>query len=211
MKIFFAVIAAALLAAGPARAATPVTVGHIAAISGAATHMHKGQPEKPLSVKDAVIEGDVIKTGDDGHVVIDFEDDTEITIASHGAFAVDQYFYDATKPDDSRARYQALGTAFSYVGGKMDKAAKPDVQIGLDFGSIGVRGTKLSRAMKNGECWIYLESGKVDVFNDGGKVSLKPGDGTIMSARGKAPLPPHVWTPKEIAWIKGVTAFPQAK
>jgi len=211
MKPVLLCLALALFVVTPALAATPVTVGHVAAVTGTVTHTHKGQPEKPLNAKDAVIEGDIIKTGDDGHVVIDFEDDTEITVASRGSFSVDQYFYDATKPDENRARYQVLGTAFSYVGGKMDKAEKPDVQIGLDFGSIGVRGTKISRAMKNGECWIYLESGKIDVFNDGGKVFLKPGDGTVMSAKTKAPAKPHVWTEQEIAWIKRMTAFPQTK
>ncbi len=56
--------------------------------------------------------------------------------------------------------------------------------------------------MAKGECWIYLEKGAIDVYNNGGKVTLAPGEGTIMSSKAKAPEAPHVWPKKELKWIR---------
>ncbi len=204
MQKFLAFTAALLLLASmPAHAATPV--GKIAEISGSAVLAHKGDNVQSIKADDVVNAGDIIRTGDDGRVKIAFVDGTEMVVAKKGFLAIDKYVFDPAKVEGS-AKYRVIGAAFDYLGGKMDKGADSDVSIGLNFGTIGVRGTHIIRSMKNNECWIYLEKGKIDVFNKGGKVSLKPGEGTIMRAKTTAPDAPHIWTPKEITWIKGTVA-----
>ena len=204
MQKFLAFTAALLLLASmSAHAATPV--GKIAEISGSAVLAHKGDNVQSIKADDVVNAGDIIRTGDDGRVKIAFVDGTEMVVAKKGFLAIDKYVFDPAKVEGS-AKYRVIGAAFDYLGGKMDKGADSDVSIGLNFGTIGVRGTHIIRSMKNNECWIYLEKGKIDVFNKGGKVSLKPGEGTIMRAKTTAPDAPHIWTPKEITWIKGTVA-----
>ena len=203
LKSFLIAAALVLLVVQPALAATPV--GKIAEISGSAVLAHKGDNVQSIKAGDAVNAGDIIRTGDDGRVKIAFVDGTEMTVAKKGYLAIDKYVFEPAKVEGS-AKYRVIGAAFDFLGGKMDKGADSDVTIGLNYGSIGVRGTHIIRAMKNNECWIYLEKGKIDVFNKGGKVSLNPGEGTIMRAKTAAPETPHIWTPKEIAWIKGTVA-----
>ena len=64
------------------------------------------------------------------------------------------------------------------------------------------------RSMHKGECWIYVEKGEIAVNNGGGAVVLKPGEGTIISSKAKAPAPAHVWSQNEIDWIKSDVANP---
>ncbi len=199
--------AAALLlfSCHPALAAPP-PAGKITEVSGSVVLSHPGENVQSIKLNDVVNSGDVIRTADDGRVKISFIDGTEMVVAKKGFLAIDKYVFDPAKADEGKAKYRVIGAAFDFLGGKMDKGADSDVTIGLNFGSIGVRGTHIIRTMKNNECWIYLEKGKIDVFNKGGKVSLNPGEGTIMRAKTTAPDVPHIWTAKEISWIKGTVA-----
>ena len=144
----------------------------------------------------AIDENDVIMTTDHSRVKVEFADKTELVIANKGSFTINNYIYDPANPAKNKARFSILKAAFYYVGGLIDKGAKPDVEINLDLGTIGIRGTKLMRAMRNGECWIYLEEGKITVSNKGGAVTLASGEGTI-TVKGKkrsAPQAPHAWS-----------------
>jgi hypothetical protein len=193
-------IAAALIVfhAGIAFAAT---VGHVTETVGKATLKRAGV-SAPVKKGDGIEQGDILQAEDKSRVKIFFDDKTEFVVAGPGKVTVDTYIYDPTNSRRNKAEFSVLGAAFSYVGGLMDKGKNPDVTLNLDFGSIGIRGTKIYRAMNNKECWIYVERGRIDVKNGVGAVRLKPGQGTIMSSRAKAPADPHIWNAKDRAWIK---------
>lgn len=179
--------------------------GYARDVTGTAT-IDRGAGAKPLHKGDDIAINDQIVTGKDGRIRIEFADGGELVLAQNGKLKVDQYIYDPKKPTEGKAEMTVLDTAFAFTGGWLDKGQKSDVKMNLNFGTIGVRGTKILRAMNHGECWIYLQSGAIDVYNKGGKVTLKPGEGTIMSAKAKAPAAPHVWPKKEIDWIRGAVA-----
>ncbi|MDE1153289.1 MAG: FecR domain-containing protein [Micavibrio sp.] len=191
-------IFAAPAIATPALAAA--TAGQVDSITGTVTRSHKDGQAAALKAGDSVDTGDEIVTGAKSGAKVTLADGTEITLGSGNRFFVDRFAEDGAPQGNTALRI--LGGAFSYVGGSVEKAPQSSVTIGLDFGSIGVRGTTLYRAMKDGQCWIYLQQGKIDVFNKGGRVTLQPGDGTRMKAKTIGPAAPHVWTPQEINWIK---------
>ena len=208
MKIFLASVAVVALLAFHASSASAANVGTVSDVVGAATLTHDGAS---AALKDGagVAEGDTVETTDKSRAKITFDDKTEIVVAGKGKLTVDAYVYDPKNPASNKASFGVLGLAFSYVGGLLDKGPKPDVTLKMDFGSIGIRGTKIYRAMNNNECWIYVERGKIDVSNKGGAVHLKTGQGTIMSAQDKAPAAAHIWSPKDIAWLKEQVADPR--
>lgn len=195
----------AIAAALPAMAAGPVAIGHIASIHGKPhiSHLHEEIPEE-AATGDAVYEGDVVKTNEGQSVEILFNDKTNITIAGKdGELSIDQYVYDPAHPQNNKAHYSILRASFEFIGGLLDKGRPDDVALSLDFGSVGIRGTKILRSMKNGECWIYLEEGAITVSNDGGSVDLIPGQGTRMSSnRNKPPTTPEKWAESDTDWIK---------
>lgn len=206
-RFAFPVLAALLLFAPlPAHAAdtdTAYSIGHVREVKGDAQIRRSGRTEtKPLHRGDDLFENDTVTTGKKSRVKIYFEDDSELEMAENGKLVFDQYVYDPKKPKEGKAEYTLLDAAFSYVGGWMGKDKKADVSMNLNFGSLGIRGTRLMRAMKDKECWIFLEKGKVDVYNKGGTVTLKPGEGTIMRDKSVSPEKPHIWSGDEQKWIK---------
>lgn len=201
-------LAALLLATSPAHALdkdkTPeYAVGHVREVTGEAKITRAGKTEvKDLHRGDDIFENDVITTDKKSSVRIYFKDGSDLVMAEKGKLVVDEFVYDSSKPTEGKAEYTLLDAAFSYVGGWMGKSQKADVSMNLNFGSLGIRGTRLLRAMKDNECWIFLEKGKVDVYNKGGSVTLKPGEGTIMRDKSVSPEVPHIWNDDEKRWIK---------
>jgi hypothetical protein len=205
-KLFFCALGAAFVLNSASAFAAPV--GHVIDLEGSATDTRGGKAAA-LKTGAAIEKGDVIETGEKSRVRIDFIDDTQLTVAEKGKLAINEFVFDPNNKQGNKADLDILHTAFSYVGGLMDKGDKPDVNLHLDFGSIGIRGTQIFRAMHNGECWIYIEHGRVDVSNKGGAVHLKSGEGTIMSAQEKAPAAAHIWSDKDIDWIKSQVVDPR--
>jgi hypothetical protein len=191
-----------LLATAPAFAGD--RVGVVKELEGKVTVRHDGAKED-VALKDgnAVMKGDFIQAAKGGRVKIVFVDKTEFVLAGKGSMNVDDFDYSPDDGKQDKAEISVLGAAFSWASGKIGKEKNADVKVNVDFGSIGIRGTELWRSMNKGECWIYLRSGNIDVYNGGGRVSLKPGEGTIMRAKSKKPDDPHFWSRKEINWIKG--------
>ena len=188
--------------------AAAAAVGRVSEVEGTVTVAHGGS-SAALKNGDGVSEGDVVEAAEKSRVRIDFDDKTELVVVGKGKLTIDSYVYDPKNSAGNKAGFSILGAAFSYLGGALDKGKDPKVNLNLDFGSIGIRGTKIYRAMNNGECWIYVERGKIDVSNRAGTVHLKSGQGTIMSAEDKAPANAHIWSDKDIAWLKAQVADPR--
>ncbi|MEZ0224491.1 MAG: hypothetical protein ACAH83_08060 [Alphaproteobacteria bacterium] len=188
--------------------AVAAPVGHVTDVVGKVILKRAGI-SAPVKKGDGIDQDDVFQAEEKSRVKIVFADKTEFIVAGPGKVTIDTYVYDPKNAGNSKAEFSVLGAAFSYVGGLIEKGKDSDVKLNLDFGSIGIRGTKVYRAMNNNECWIYVERGRVDVKNGGGAVRLKPGQGTIMSSRAKAPADPHIWNAKDRAWIKAQLADPR--
>ena len=162
-----------------------------------------------LNTGDMIYLGDTVLTDAGDHAKITFIDETTIALnGADGSLTIDDYIYDPEAPKENRARFNVLQASFVYVSGALGKVKKPDVQIELDFGTIGIRGTKILRSMKDQECWIYVEEGAIRVSNDGGIVNLKTGGGTRISSTKTVPSSPKPWSAENIAWVKGAVALP---
>lgn len=186
-------------------AAAAVIVGKATEVEGD-VKVTTGKTTGDLKKGYDVLQDDVIVTGKGAHVRILFKDQTDLTMSEKGKLTVDTFIYDPASPSKGKAHLGILGAAFSFIGGLIDKGPKPDVTIDLDFGSIGIRGTTIYRAMHNRECWIFVQKGTISVGNAAGEVTLQAGEGTIMSDKAKAPVSPRTWTRKEIRWIKAEAA-----
>jgi hypothetical protein len=204
----FCAIAAASFILFQSTCAPAATVGHVTDVIGQVVLKRAGITI-PVKKGDGIEQDDAFQASEKSRVKILFDDKTEFVVAGPGKVTVDAYVYDPENSARSKAEFSVLGAAFSYVGGVMEKKKDPNVKLNLDFGSIGIRGTKIYRAMNNKECWIYVERGRVEVKNGSGVVRLKSGEGTIMSSRAKAPADPHIWNAKDLNWIKGQLADPR--
>lgn len=196
------------LSAHPALSAE---AGYFDKIHGEVFIQHNNSDERiAAQARDKIEVGDTVFIGKNGYANIIFLDESSIDLSGDGGqLTVDKYIFDPEKEENNSAKFSVLKSSFAFVGGLLDKGDEEKVQIQLDFGSIGVRGTKVLRSMKDGECWIYLEDGFVRVFNDGGEVFLKPGEGTRMHDTAVAPNPVSPWDENDIEWIHNMTKAPK--
>lgn len=179
------------------------TVGTVSEITGTA----KNQTGTELQIGVAIAMNDTIQTSADSSLTIRFLDDTVIAMGAGTVLTIDEYVYDPQNTDDNKTRFQIKKGPFHYVSGLIGKKEKPDVKIDLDFGSIGIRGTKIWRDMTmtddgKPQCRIYVEDGSVRVNNGKGFTMLGDGDGTRIVGLTNPPTPSKPWGEAAIADIK---------
>jgi hypothetical protein len=142
---------------GPARAqsqpATPAVadavsnpIGKIVTASGSVTIERTnavviqvsvaGQAE--TKVGDLVYVGDVVKTGADSRVGINFTDGTSFNLASNARMALDEFVYEPNGKSNSTLFNLTKG-AFTFVAGKV--AATGDMKVDTPVATMGIRGT----------------------------------------------------------------------
>ena len=190
--------------------ATEAIIGKISAIEGHATR--QSAEEQQLILGDDIYMNDQITMGEASKAKIDFVDGTQITLGENAFLKIDEYIFDPADAENSQAEFNIFKGAFHYISGEIAKRETPKVQINLDFGSIGIRGTKIWRDMvldDEGQpmCRIYVEDGAARVSNKKGFTTLKHGDGTKIRGLLNAPTPSKPWGEAAIQAIKAKTAL----
>ena len=172
-----------------------------------------GGEETALKAEDSIHLNNEIRAGNNARLEITFKDETTLVLGSETKLVIDKYIYDPDNAKSNAAKFSITKGPFHYISGLLAKKEKPDVTIDLDFGSIGIRGTKIWRDMVVGEnnipqCRIYIEDGKVRVSNGLGITTLEHGEGTKISGRTHRPTIAKPWGEGAISDIKSKTALP---
>ena len=89
-------------------------------------------------VGDLVYRGDVVQTGADGRVGINFTDGTSFNLSSNARMALSEFVYDPNGKSNSTLFNLSKGT-FTFVAGKIAKTG--DMKIDTPVATMGVRGT----------------------------------------------------------------------
>jgi hypothetical protein len=134
--------------AGPAvQAPASEPIGKVVAATGAVTIEHAdamviqanvaGQAGQ-TKVGDLVYRGDVVQTGADGRVGINFSDGTSFNLSSNARMALSEFVYDPNGKSNSTLFNLSKGT-FTFVAGKIAKTG--DMKIDTPVATMGIRGT----------------------------------------------------------------------
>ena len=112
-----------------------ITIEHASAvvvqanISGQASHTKVG---------DVVYLGDVVQTGADGRVGINFTDGTSFKLSSNARMALTEFVYDPNGKSNSSLLSLTKGT-FTFVAGNIAKTG--DMKVDTPVATMGIRGT----------------------------------------------------------------------
>jgi hypothetical protein len=139
---------AQIYSAGPAvQAPASEPIGKVVAATGAVTIEHadamvvqanvSGQAGQ-TKVGDLVYRGDVVQTGADGRVGINFSDGTSFNLSSNARMALSEFVYDPNGKSNSTLFNLTKGT-FTFVAGKVAKTG--DMKIDTPVATMGIRGT----------------------------------------------------------------------
>ncbi len=116
-------------------AAGSVTIEHVSAVVVQANV--SGQTSQ-TKVGDLVYLGDVVQTGADGRVGINFTDGTSFNLSSNARMALTEFVYDPNGKSNSSLLSLTKGT-FTFVAGNIAKTG--DMKIDTPVATMGIRGT----------------------------------------------------------------------
>ena len=129
------------------QAVAPEPIGKVVTATGAVTIEHAeamvvqanvaGQAGQ-TKVGDLVYRGDVVRTGADGRVGINFTDGTSFNLSSNARMALNEFVYEPDGKSNSTLFNLSKGT-FTFVAGKIAKTG--DMKIDTPVATVGVRGT----------------------------------------------------------------------
>jgi hypothetical protein len=91
-----------------------------------------------VKVGDPVYLGDVVRTGADGRLGINFVDGTSFNLSSNAHMALSEYVYDPNGKSNSTFFNLTSGT-FTFMAGKIAKTG--DMKIDTPVATMGIRGT----------------------------------------------------------------------
>jgi hypothetical protein len=89
-------------------------------------------------VGDLVYQGDVVKTGADGRVGINFADGSSFNLSSNARIALDEFVYDPNSRSNSTFFNLTNGT-ITFVAGNVAKTG--DMKVDTPVATMGIRGT----------------------------------------------------------------------
>ena len=137
--------------AGSARPAilesTSKPIGKVVAITGSVTIEHTGAvivqanastQAGETKVGDAVYQGDLVRTGADGKVSINFADGSSFNLSGNAQMTLDEYVYDPKEKSNSSLFNLSRGT-FTFVAGNIAKSG--DMKVDTPVATMGIRGT----------------------------------------------------------------------
>lgn len=122
-------------------------IGKVVAATGSVTIEHAGavvvQASVPgqagqAKVGDIVYLGDVVQTGADGRVGINFTDGTSFNLSSNARMALNEFVYDPNGSSNATLFNLSKGT-FTFVAGNIAKTG--DMKIDTPVATMGIRGT----------------------------------------------------------------------
>lgn len=131
--------------AAPDLASTPI--GKVVAATGSVTIEHASAvvvqanlPDQAVQTKvgELVYLGDVVKTGADGRVGINFTDGTSFNLSSSATMTLDEYVYDPKGKSNSTMFNLTKGT-FTFIAGNIAKTG--NMKVDTPVATMGIRGT----------------------------------------------------------------------
>ena len=96
-----------------------------------------GQADQ-TKVGDLVYQGDVVKTGADGRIAINFTDGSSFNLSSNARMALDRFVYDPNGKSNSTFFNLTNGTV-TFVAGSIAKTG--DMKVDTPVATMGIRGT----------------------------------------------------------------------
>lgn len=166
-------------------------VAKVVRIQNAAVAMQDAFP-RPLDVGSDVQLGDIISTGKETRLELEFTDGTIVRLGERAQFTVVDY---VLEQNGGNAVMRMLQGAFQVTSGKMMQLADASMTIQTETATIGIRGTTFWGGILENGFEVALISGKgVDVSTKIGTVALtEPGTGTRAANDNVFPSEPLPW------------------
>ena len=201
-------------------AAVTDPIGQITTIQGSVEIEHADGSREAVVEGSPVYQGDIVITGGDGAIGIEFLDETVFSLGGDGRMVLDEMVYDPAEQEGSMAVGVLSGT-FSFISGQIAKTSPDAVMLETPMATIGIRGTTIAGSVggtsKENSITLLPDAdgqvGEAVISNAAGTVVISQIGATVtMTSANQAPSSPVIRSPEQIAETYGsvVTNLPGA-
>lgn len=180
---------------------------------GSVTVAIGNNPPRPAQQNDTVISGMLIRTGDNSHAVVKFEDGEVISMQANSTLLVREYIYVPQQVNQSNMVFSMFKGGMRFVTGLIGQLNPKGFRLATPQVTIGIHGTDFFAVLTNDGLYSQVSSGSISLTNAAGMSVFKAGD-TALTASSKVlpvPVPPiavHAETFSQIAAIPVPAAVP---
>ncbi|MBT5245815.1 MAG: FecR domain-containing protein, partial [Rhodospirillaceae bacterium] len=193
-------------------------IGQITTLTGVVEIVRVDGVRETVTEGGSVYQGDVVITGEDGAIEIEFADQSMFSLGGDGRMVLDEMIYDPAEQKGSMGLGVVSGT-FSFISGQIAKTSPDAMTLETPVATIGIRGTTIAGSVggEGTENSISLLAdadghvGEAVISNAAGTVVISQAGATVtMTSLNQAPPPPVIRSPEEIANTYGnvVTNLP---
>lgn len=111
----------------------------------------------------SIFVGDVIETGENGHVHIRFVDGALVSVRPNSELRVDEYTYVPDNPEQNRVRFTLKAGTVRSVTGEAGKTNKDAYRMNTPVSAIGIRGTDYTVSSDARRTRVVVESGGIGI------------------------------------------------
>jgi hypothetical protein len=184
--------AALLLGAGGAWAAQ--VVGVVAHLSGPLLDRKADGSVKVLGLKSEVENGDTLVSEKNTYAQIRFVDNSEITLKPGTTFRIENFNYDAGKPEADSAAFNLVKGGLRSITGLLGKRNKEKFSMKTPSATIGIRGTTFVAQYVPAPNEMRVEHGASPIYQPGKGPQAAADQGKVVIDRspdgngGQSPL-----------------------
>lgn len=202
---YFVVLVSAVIWAAVGQADSG-SVGQVARLAGSASAVLEGETRQ-LAGEAEIYFQDLLKTGAESRLSIEFSDASVLTLGENASVLVDEFVYEPGA-SDSALTLDSLQGAFLFKGAASETAEQRSFNINTRFGTLGIRGTQVWGGPIDGSYGVLVIEGSVSVGNAAGEVMLNAGEGTMLSASDIPPTEVKQWPDEKVERAFATVAFP---
>jgi ferric-dicitrate binding protein FerR (iron transport regulator) len=183
-------LALAVLLALPLSAIAADAVGKVESAQGSSTGLLEGIIRDLASGADVHLL-EIVQTGRGARLGIALGESTRLKLGERTRVKIEQ--------DIVEQGGELVLARGAMLFERPDSGNHGDLVVKTPFAIIAARGTRFWTGPSNDVIGVFVESGRVNVRNRGGSVTLGPGEGTDLTAPDVAPTPPRRWGDARIA------------
>lgn len=132
-------------------------------------------PPRPVVKNDTVASGTVIRTGDNSHAVLKFEDGQVVSMQANSTFKVREYRYEPKQVEENSIVFSMFRGGMRFISGQIGQRNPNAFRLATPSATIGIRGTEFLVVMANDATYSQVLSGSISMTNAAGTTLLAAG------------------------------------
>lgn len=168
------------------------SVGSTQYVRGTATLRHDDGNISIMSRGSDIQQGDEIYTSGNSFAVLQFDDDTRMTLRPNTTFRIDEYRYKPEAPQQNSGFFSLIRGGFRAVTGLINKHAPQAMRFKTRTATIGIRGTEFDARLCENDCDTEQKPGADNLAKEiprraVGRVAFMRGKATAVSGLASTP------------------------